>query len=91
MEAACEWGYLKGMALVSSVNVIVKEEEFGMKSQFNGSQLAKMEKSIPHMSLPWNLWEEAVGLKNSNYTWKIMIFANMWNLGQFCEKSVFCQ
>ena len=22
---------------------------------FNGSQLAKMEKSIPHMSLPWNL------------------------------------
>ena len=22
---------------------------------FNDSQLAKMEKSIPHMSLPWNL------------------------------------
>ena len=27
--------------------------------------------------------EEAVGLKNSNYTWKITIFVNMWNLGQF--------
>ena len=34
---------------------------------------------------------EAVGLKNSNYTWKIMIFANMWNLGQFREKLIFCQ
>ena len=26
---------------------------------------------------------EAVGLKSSNYTWKVMIFVNMWNLGQF--------
>ena len=34
---------------------------------------------------------EAVGLKTSNYTWKIMIFANMWNLGQFREKLIFCQ
>ena len=34
---------------------------------------------------------EAVGLKSSNYTWKIMIFANMWNLGQFREKLIFFQ
>ena len=34
---------------------------------------------------------EAVSLKNSNYTWKIMVFANMWNLGQFREKLIFCQ
>ena len=34
---------------------------------------------------------KAVGLKSSNHTWKIMIFANMWNLGQFCEKMIFCQ
>ena len=34
---------------------------------------------------------EAVGLKSSNYTWKIMTFANMWNLGQFREKFIFCQ
>ena len=34
---------------------------------------------------------EAVGLKSSNYTWKIMIFAKMWNLGQFLEKLIFCQ
>ena len=32
---------------------------------------------------------EAVGLKSSNYTWKIMISANMWNLGQFREKMIF--
>ena len=29
--------------------------------------------------------EEAVGLKSSNYTLKIMIFVDMWNLGQFLE------
>ena len=29
---------------------------------------------------------EAVGLKSSNYTLKITIFVNMWNLGQWCEK-----
>ena len=26
-----------------------------MLMQINGSQLAKMQKYIPHMSLPWNL------------------------------------
>ena len=30
--------------------------------------------------------EEAVGLKSSNYTLKITIYVNMWNLGQFHEK-----
>ena len=25
------------------------------RNKFNGSQLAKMKKSIPDMSLPWNL------------------------------------
>ena len=34
---------------------------------------------------------EAAGLKMSNYTWTLMIFANMWNLGQFREKMIFCQ
>ena len=28
---------------------------------------------------------------HSNYTLKITIFVNMWNLGQFGEKLVFCQ
>ena len=27
--------------------------------------------------------EEVVGLKNSNYTLKITVSMNMWNLGQF--------
>ena len=34
---------------------------------------------------------ESVGLKSSSYAWKIMIFANMWNLGQFREKLIFCE
>ena len=34
---------------------------------------------------------EAVGLQNYNYSWKITIFLNMWNLGQFLEKLIFCQ
>ena len=32
---------------------------------------------------------EAVGLKKYIYTWKITIFVNMLNLGQFLEKSIF--
>ena len=35
--------------------------------------------------------EEAVGVKCSNYTWKITIYVNMWNLGQFRENLIFCQ
>ena len=35
--------------------------------------------------------EEAVDLKSSNYTLKVMIFVNMWNLGQFLENLIFCQ
>ena len=30
-------------------------ERLYRKTGINGSQLAKMEKSIPHMPLPWNL------------------------------------
>ena len=30
--------------------------------------------------------DEAVGLKSCKYAWKIMIYVNMWNLGQFHEK-----
>ena len=35
--------------------------------------------------------DEAVGLKSYNYTLKITIFVNMWNLGQFLENLIFCQ
>ena len=35
--------------------------------------------------------DEAVGLKSCKYTLKIMIFVNMWNLGQFRENLIFCQ
>ena len=33
--------------------------------------------------------DEAVGLKNCKYTWKIKIYMNMWNLGQFREILIF--
>ena len=35
--------------------------------------------------------DEAVGLKSCKYTWKITIYVNMWNLGQFREILIFCQ
>ena len=35
--------------------------------------------------------DEAVGLKSYKYTWKITIYVNMWNLGQFRENLIFCQ
>ena len=35
--------------------------------------------------------DEAVGLKSCKYTWKIMIFVKMWNLGQYHENLIFCQ
>ena len=34
---------------------------------------------------------EAVGLKSSNYTLKNTIFVNMWNLGLFRKKLIFCK
>ena len=38
----------------------------------NGSHLAKMKKSIPDMSLPWNLYILAVGPNSCKYTLKIL-------------------
>ena len=34
--------------------------------------------------------DEAVGLKSCKYTWKITIYVNMWNLGQFRKILIFC-
>ena len=59
---------------------------------FNGSQLAKNEKST-FLTCPCHIISrvEAIGLKSSNYTLKIINLVNMWNLGQFLEKLIFCQ
>ena len=51
----------------------------------------KMKKSIPDMSCQKMYRDEAVGLKNCKYTWKITIFVEMWNLGQYRENLIFCQ
>ena len=54
-----------------------------MEGYVNGSQLAKMKKSIPYMLRHKISRVEAVGLKKSSHTFKITIFMSMWNLGQF--------
>ena len=56
-----------------------------------GSQLAKMKKSIPDMSLPWNL------KGRSSWSKKLQIYLqnnNVWEnveFGQFRENLIFCQ
>ena len=46
----------------------------GVLKVVNGSQLAKMKKSIPDMSLPEIYTDETVGLKSCRYTLKITIY-----------------
>ena len=46
-------------------------------------KLAKMKRTFPTCHCHEIYREEEVGLKSSNYTFKITIFVNMWNLGQF--------
>ena len=67
------------------------EKSMGRCICFNGSQLAKMKKSIPDMFLPWNLQGWSSWSKKCNYTWKVTISVKMWNLGQFRENLIFCQ
>ena len=68
-----------------------------LKNPLKRSQLAKMKKSIPHICPCHKIYRVgAVGLKKlqiylKKYDFCDMIFANMWNLGQFREKLIFCQ
>ena len=55
----------------------------------NGNWLFGRHFETVQLDVPYRV--EAVGLKSSNYTLKIIIFVNMWNFGQFREKLVFCQ
>ena len=43
-------------------------------NKFNGSKAAKMKKYIPYIPCNKNYREEAVGVKTSNYSFKITIF-----------------
>ena len=62
-----------------------------IESEIKGSQLAKIKSTFLTCPCHEIYREEAVGLKSSDYTLKITIFANMWNLGQFRENLIFCQ
>ena len=56
------------------------KNELGVKSRLvNGSQLAKMKKSIPDMSLPWNLegW--------SSWFKKLQIYFKNYDLCEYVE------
>ena len=57
----------------------------------NGSQLAKLKRVFLTCPCHEIYKDEAVGLKSCKYTWKITIYMNMWNLGQFREILIFCQ
>ena len=63
----------------------------GSQRQLNGLQRTKNEK-VDSLHVPAiKLYRvEAVGLSLYIYTFKITIFVNMWNLGQFRENLIFC-
>ena len=76
----------------SGFNLFVKEEEVcSVKEALTAHNWQKWKRVF--LTCPCHIIYrvETVGLKSSNYTWKIMIIVNMWNLGQFCEKLIFCQ
>ena len=63
--------YNKGMKYLGDYFNQVERTDL-LNYQLNGSQLAKMEKSIPHMSLPWNSfgrssWSKKFQLYLKNY------------------------
>ena len=57
----------------------------------NGSQLGKWKRVFLTCPCHKIYRDEAVCLKNCKYTWKIMIFVKMWNLGQYHENLIICQ
>ena len=63
---------------------------FGLHG-INGSQLANWKRVFLACPCHEIYKDEAVGLKSCKYTWKITIYVNMWNLGQFREILIFCQ
>ena len=49
------YGWYKYLTLDRVSNTFINQITYRRKIYVNGSQLAKMKKSIPDMSLPWNL------------------------------------
>ena len=58
---------------------------------YNDSQLAKLKKSIRVTLLPWNLEGRSSWSKKFQLYFNNTILVNMWNLGQFLEKSIILQ
>ena len=61
------------------ISIYFTTEESPSSCLFNGSQLAKMEKSIPDMSLPWNLYGW------SSWSKKLQIYLKTYDLCEYVE------
>ena len=61
------------------------------RTSFNGSQLAKGKRIFLTCPCHKTYRDESVGLKSCKYTWKIMKFVKMWNLGQYRINLIFRQ
>ena len=66
-----------------------KNKPWTHSTPLNGSQLAKMKSTFLTCPCHKIYKDEAVGLKSYNYTFKITIFVNVWNLVQFLENLIF--
>ena len=64
---------------------VLKLNDFKVRSHI----CQKSESRILIMTLPYFFRAGTVGLYVSNYTFKITIFVNVWNLGQFRDKCIF--
>ena len=69
-----QYSNIKKVRQSNHIFYYIKKERISVK----GSQLAKIKKGIFPTCLRRKIyWVEAVGLKNSNYTYKIMILVGM--------------
>ena len=90
---ACHKGFWS-LYCVLFICIISYVKARSRRTTINCSQLAKFRKSIPLILLQWKLYGRSCWYKIitiTYYAWKIKIFVNMWNLGQFLEKSIFYQ
>ena len=69
-----KWDCHNGFLIEKQSNFLNKLPFLDQCFAFNGSQLAKMKKSIPGMSLPWNLegwssWSKKLQIYLKNFDW----------------------
>ena len=78
--------YLSGLGTILSA--VIMQDRFMLLTAHNWQKWKRVFLTCPCHNI---YRDDTDGLKSSNYTWKITIFLNIWNLGQFCENLIFCQ